>query len=256
MAQLRVNGRTFSTRLIAFDKDGTLIDFHHLWGQKTRLWVAEMVKAAAGDDDLGAALYSTLGFSTEQDKVVADGPVAVAANATIYAVAAAVLYQHGLGWTQAESVARQAGAAIFGALPTADLIRPIGNVAQTIKRLAGEDIRIVIITSDDQASAAATVHHLGIADYVDMLVGGDDPLLPNKPDPASLRYISQQFDVELAQILMVGDTESDMIFGRNAGIGGCIGVVGGAGDEHVLGVVADALIPSIEAIQIDRLSYS
>jgi phosphoglycolate phosphatase-like HAD superfamily hydrolase len=66
-----------------------------------------------------------------------------------------------------------------------------------------------------------------------------------------LHYISQQFGVELAQMLMVGDTESDMIFGRNAGIGGCIGVAGGAGDEKALGAVADALIPTIEVIQVD-----
>jgi len=251
MAQLRVNDRTFSARLIAFDKDGTLIDFHHLWGQKTRLWLEEMVKSVAGDDSLRAALYNTLGFSIEQNRVVADGPVAVATNATIYVVAAAVLYQHGLGWNQAESVAQHSGAAIFGSLPTADLIRPIGDVAHTIKRLANKNIRIAIITSDNQTATEAMLPILGIADYVDIVVGGDDPLLPNKPNPASLRYISQQFGVELAQILMVGDTESDMIFGRNAGIGGCIGVVGGAGDEKALAAVADTLIPSIEAIQVD-----
>lgn len=251
MAQLRVNGRTFSTRLIAFDKDGTLVDFHHLWGQKTKLWLEEMVKIVAGDSSLRAALYSTLGFSVEQNRVVADGPVAVATNATVYAVAAAVLYQHGLGWHQAESIARHSGEMMFGSIPTADLIRPVGDVAQTIKRLAAQNIRIVIISNDNQAPTEATLHLLGIADYVDGVVGGDDPLLPNKPDPASLRYISQQFGVELAQMLMVGDTESDMIFGRNAGIGGCIGVVGGAGDERALAAAADALIPSIEAIRID-----
>ncbi len=251
MAQLSVNGQTFSTRLIAFDKDGTLVDFNHLWGQKTKLWLEQMVKNVAGDSSLRAALYNTLGFSVEQNRVVADGPVAVATNATVYAIAAAVLYQHGLSWHQAESIARQSGEVIFGSLPTADLIKPVGDMARTIRQLADRDIRIVIITNDTQAATEATLRLLGIADYIDRVVGGDDPLLPNKPDPTSLHYISQQFGVELAHMLMVGDTESDMIFGRNAGVGGCIGIVGGAGDESALAAVADVLVPSIEAIRID-----
>ena len=251
MTQLWVNGRTFSTKLIVFDKDGTLIDFHHLWGHKTRLWVEAMVQAVAGDESLQAALYSTLGFSIAQNRVVADGPVAVASNAKIYAVAAAVLYQYGLGWHQAESVAHHHGRRIFGALPTADLVQPIGDVRNTIRRLAERNIHIAIITSDEKAATEITLRLLGIADYVDTVVCGDDPLLPNKPDPASLHHVSQQWGIALAQVLMVGDTESDMLFGHNAGVAGCIGVLGGAGDEKTLRQTADVLIPSIEVIQVD-----
>jgi HAD superfamily hydrolase (TIGR01509 family) len=251
MTQLRVNGRTFSTKLVAFDKDGTLVDFHHLWGHKTRLWVEAMITAASGDDDLRDALYSTLGFSLEKNRVVADGPVAVATNAKIYAVAAAVLYQQGLGWHQAEEIAQQSGTTIFGALPKADLIRPIGDVTNTIKRLVDKNIRVAIITSDEQRATETTLHLLDIADYVDAIVCGDDPSLPSKPDPASLHYLCQKFGLAPAQVLMVGDTESDMMFGRNAGIGGCIGVKGGAGDERVLRKTADTIIDSIEELQID-----
>ena len=255
MAQLWVNGRSYSTKLIAFDKDGTLVEFHHLWGHKTWHWVEAMVTSTGGDDDLRTALFGTLGFSTEKNRVVPDGPIAVASNPKLYTVAAAVLYQHGLGWHQAETVAQQSGTAIFGALPTAELIRPIGDVARTIKRLYGKNIRIAIVTSDDRIATEATLHLLGIADYVDTIVCGDDALLPNKPDPAVLRYLGQQFGVDPAQILMVGDTESDMLFGRKAGVGGCIGVTGGAGDEKVLRETADTLIPSIAAIQVDANRY-
>lgn len=251
MTQLRVNGRTFPTKLVAFDKDGTLVDFHHMWGHKTRLWVEAMVTAASGAGDLRDALYNTLGFSLEKNRVVADGPVAVTTNAKIYAVAAAVLYQQGLGWHQAEEIAHRSGATIFGALPTADLIRPIGDVTNTIKRLASKNIRVAIITSDEQQATEATLHLLGIADCVDAIVCGDDPSLPNKPDPAGLYYLCQKFGLAPAQVLMVGDTESDMMFGRNAGIGGCIGVLGGAGADKVLRETADTVIDSIEELRID-----
>jgi len=48
----------------------------------------------------------------------------------------------------------------------------------------------------------------------------------------------------------VGDTVSDMLFGRNAGAAGCIGISSGAGDVSALQATADAVIPAIEAIQI------
>lgn len=251
MVQLRIDGLLFSAKLIAFDKDGTLVDFHHLWGRKTALWIKAMVDTVSNDDNLQVALSNALGFSMQQNRVIADGPVAVATNAKIYAVAATVLYQHGLGWHRAERIAFESGKAIFGALPAADLVQPLGDVANTMKRLAANEIRIAIITSDEQRATETALHLLGVADYVDTIICGDDLRLPNKPDPASLHHLSQQFGIPLAQMLMVGDTESDMLFGRNANVGGCIGVIGGAGDEAALRKTADALISSIDTIQFD-----
>jgi phosphoglycolate phosphatase-like HAD superfamily hydrolase len=249
MANVQINGRVFSPKLIAFDKDGTLIDFHHIWGQKTRRWVEAMVQAAGGNEAMRTALYGTLGFDIEQNRVVPDGPVAVATNPKIYNVAAAVLYQQGLGWHQAEALAQESGRNIFGAMPTADLIRPIGAVAATIKQLAGADIRIATITSDDRSATEQTLALLGISVEVAILACGNDDM-PSKPDPAGLRHIGQQLGVATADMLMVGDTVSDMLFGRNAGVAGCIAVVGGAGDEAALRETADTLISSIEAIQL------
>ena len=249
MTQVIVNGRIFTPQLIAFDKDGTLVDFHHLWGQKTQRWVEAMVAQVGGGDGLRSALFRTLGFSAEKKYVVADGPVAVASNAKIYGVATAVLYQHGLSWHQAEAMAHNTGTAFFGALPTGGLIQPIGDVRGTMKRVHEAGIRVAIITSDDRAATQATLPLLGIQNYVDIVVCGDDPL-PNKPDPAGWQHVAQQLGISPAQMLMVGDTESDMLFGRNGSVMGCLAVVGGAGDEGVLWKTADLLIDSIEAIQV------
>ena len=247
---IQVNGRSFSSiQLIAFDKDGTLVNFHHLWGQRTRQWVEAMVAEVSGDEGLRMDLYRALGFSAAANRVVPDGPVAVASNPKIYGVAAAVLYQHGLSWHQAEALAFRSGSMIFGALPTADLIQPLGNVTSTMKRLHSRGVRIAIVTSDDRAATQTTLSLLGIGDFVDVLICGDDPL-PNKPDPTAWQQMAQQVGISPARMLMVGDTESDMLFGRNGGVAGCLAVIGGAGEEAVLHQKADVLLASIDEIQL------
>ncbi len=247
---IQVNGRSFfSIQLIAFDKDGTLVNFHHLWGQRTRQWVEAMVAEVSGDEGLRMDLYRTLGFSAAANRVVPDGPVAVASNPKIYGVAAAVLYQRGLSWHYAEDVAYRSGSVTFGSLPTADLIQPLGDVKNTFKKLHNKGICIAIITSDDRAATEATLPLLGIGDFVDVLICGDDPL-PNKPDPTAWQQVAQQVGISPAQMLMVGDTESDMLFGRNGSVAGCLAVIGGAGVEAVLHQKADVLLTSIDEIQL------
>jgi phosphoglycolate phosphatase len=90
---------------------------------------------------------------------------------------------------------------------------------------------------------------LGIEDFVDFLICGDDDV-PNKPAPDALWAIGRQLNIDASQMLMVGDTASDMVFGRNAGAAGCIGVRGGAGNLSALSQTADEVIDSIEAIRV------
>jgi len=251
MAQLSLNGRLFDVDLIAFDKDGTLIDFHHLWGRKAQLWVEWLQQRVDGPRSLGAALYRSLGYDPESGRVVSDGPLAVASMAKLYTIAAAVLYQQGVGWHEAEEIVAESVAASIGALPVPDLIRPIGDVAGTIERLAAAGVRLAVITSDDRAATQATLQTLGIAGQIDILVCGDDPIA-NKPAPEALWHAGRQLHVDPARMMMVGDTASDMMCGRNAAVGCCAGVLGGAGGEIALSACADVTVASIEEIRTGR----
>ena len=67
MAQLLLNDRIFDIELVVFDKDGTLIDFHHLWGQKAMLWVECLVQRVGGGERLREALYRTVGYDPKAD---------------------------------------------------------------------------------------------------------------------------------------------------------------------------------------------
>src|ERR1700736_1862423 len=182
MARIGLGALVRDIELAVFDKDGTLIDFHHLWGRKARLAVEAVVLAAKGDLALANRLYHAIGFDLQTGQAAASGPLATAAMAKLYTICAVVLYQHGIPWHDAEQMAQAHFAAGLGALPTGDLVKPLGDVAGLFRRLAEAGIRIAIVPSDDRAATIATLPVLGIESYIAGMVCGDDPVA-NKPAP-------------------------------------------------------------------------
>jgi len=254
MANVIVNGRVYTAiQLIAFDKDGTLLDFHRLWGQKAQQWIHWLVEQAGNAVDnrqsLHQALSRTVGYSPETGRVIDDSPLSVASLPRLTDIAATVLYQHGVGWHNATQIAQASLSACISTPPTADQVQPLGNVSSIMAQLVHAGLRTAIITSDDRLPTEASLPHLDIAHLIDVIVCGNDDI-PNKPAPDALWWIGQQYNIEPAHMLMVGDTASDMIFGRRAGVAGCIGIRGGAGDQTALSKQADAVIDSIEGIQV------
>jgi phosphoglycolate phosphatase len=136
----------------------------------------------------------------------------------------------------------------LGALPTADLVKPLGDVAGLFRRLADAGIRIAIVTSDDRAATLATLPVLGIEPYIAGMVCGDDPVA-NKPAPDALLRLARELDVPPSRMMMVGDTIGDMMMGGAAGT--CrLAVLSGAGTAADLAPHADAVLDSITEIRV------
>ncbi len=249
MAQLLLNDRIFDIELVVFDKDGTLIDFHHLWGQKAKLWVECLVQRVGGGERLREALYGTVGYDPKADRTINDSPLAVTSMPKLYTIAAAVLYQHGVGWHDAEKYVQESLAVTIDALPTHNLVKPLGDVAGVCRQLRQANVQLAIATSDNRIATEATLPLLGIEEQVSLLVCGDDNL-PNKPAPDGLWHISRQLAVEPDKMMFVGDTVSDMLTGTNAGVGCRVGILGGAGERASLESHADLILESIEGIRV------
>src|SRR5258708_9718904 len=203
--------------LAGFDKDGTLIDFHHLWSRKGQLAVEAVVTSSGGDRGLANHLYHSIGFDLQTGRAAANGPLAVTSMAKLYTICATVLYQHGLAWHEAERVTQKHFAGGLGALPTAELVKPVGDVVGLFRRLAGAGVKIAIVTSDDRAATVATLPVLGIETYIAGMICGDDPVA-NKPAPDALLRPARDLAVPLGPIMMASDTIRDMLMAANAPI--------------------------------------
>lgn len=238
---------TGEIELVVFDKDGTLIDLHRLWGERTRRGVAYLA-AELENDTLIEPLYRTLGYDPVQARLLADGPMATIPRSRLMLVTATVLYQHGLGWHEAEILAARMFADIMTALPMREDLEPIGDLVTLFRELRAAGVRIAVATSDDRGPTEHTLALLAIRDRVDWLVCGDDPL-PAKPSLRVLAHLADLAGVAAARILMVGDTPCDMHTGRNGGAGLCVGVLSGAGDVAALTPHADRVVDSVQSIK-------
>ena len=248
MSEIIAAGRRFEIETVVFDKDGTLVDFDHLWAPRTVRWAARL-EAETGVPRLANALYRAVGYDAEKATATPDGPIAVGSMNDVYALAAGVLFQKGYDWHEGYSLVVGAAAETLSAPAAAAEVRPRGDVAGALRRLHAAGLRLAIATNDERALTEAMLRHLGVAHLVTAMVCGDDGLLP-KPDAAGLQRLAAQLDTSTARMAMVGDSATDMLAGRNAGVAACIGVAGGAGKRETLARYADVVVDGIDEIGI------
>lgn len=247
MPRLSVGALTREIDLVLFDKDGTLIDFHALWAPRTRRAIAALV-AAAGRPDLAAPLAETIGLDASGARIRPETPMAVASIAMNATVAATLLHQGGIAWHAAETLARAHFVPPLVLAPTLEELRPIGDVAGLLARLAAAGVKLGIVTTDDRAGTVATAERLGWMPHLLGLSCGDDPW-PAKPDPAALIVLCDRAGVAPARTMMVGDSLGDLAAARAAGCALAVAVRSGTGEPEALAAGADAIIDAATAIR-------
>lgn len=90
------------------------------------------------------------------------------------------------------------------------------GVEKTLSQLSGH--RLAVLSNKPHDATVELVRRLGIFDrFVE--VRGLDDRFPAKPDPTALNYIVNDiFGLEPAQVVMVGDFDTDVLTARNSGV--------------------------------------
>ena len=249
MAILNFRDCVFDAKVLVFDKDGTLIDFHTIWGSRMISAAESMISACQGGDDLRDQLFRTVGYSLDRNHTLGCGPLATAPIVQLETIVATVLYQAGILWDDATSLAAEHLTKRMVALPTANEISPRGNLASLLQELRDAEIRIAVATTDNRLTAEKCLEVLGIENLIEQLLCGDDRTSPRKPDPAVLLGIAESFGAPIDQVIMVGDTVSDLKMAKAAGAM-AIAITGGGGSREELEQQADVVIDSLEEISV------
>ena len=224
--------------LVIFDKDGTLIDFHAMWGG----WITTLARRLAAHSyaNIDEQLYARAGYDAARGTIDPGAPLAIGTMAELFALTVEVLLGAGLPRASAEAAAK---AAWYIPDPVA-LARPLADLPALFGAFRARGCRIAVATTDDRAPTEATLMALGLADLLDGLACGDDGHAI-KPAPDAVLKLCARIGVAPAHAAVVGDTAADLRMARAAGAGLAIGMLSGVGTRELLAPLADVLLPSV-----------
>lgn len=98
-----------------------------------------------------------------------------------------------------------------------DLADLYPGMKEIIEYLDKKDVHLAIFTGKGNRSATITLKELGVYDYFEMLISGDE-VSRHKPDPEGLNIICEKNGFNRERVLLIGDSPVDAIAAREAGI--------------------------------------
>jgi pyrophosphatase PpaX len=91
------------------------------------------------------------------------------------------------------------------------------GIEEILKFIKSKDVLLAIFTGKGREAATITLKKLGIFDYFDMIITGDD-VLEYKPSAEGINNFIKEFALDNNRVLMIGDAPSDFKAARSAGV--------------------------------------
>jgi phosphoglycolate phosphatase len=123
------------------------------------------------------------------------------------------------------------------------------NVEDTLSFLKnGNDLMISLLTTKGQDQAEKIINHFGFDKYFDFVMGRREGIA-HKPSSEPLLFICSKLEIDAKETMIVGDTELDILCGKNAGAITCGVTYGYRSEESLNNNNPDYLIDEIVKIQ-------
>ena len=204
-------------RGILFDKDDTLTDLYTFWRKPTRMMVDYMLKRCGGeaDDELRRRLLLTIGLDPEHDAFIPGSPAVAGTNLSAAQACCRLIAQSGLPVDAdlAESSSRY----LEGACISDGEIVGTADFGVLCPMLVSRGYKLGLATSDNYESALHCLKGLGIDKYFGMILAADR-VSRAKPDPETAVRFCDEYGFKPEDVVMVGDSENDMIFAERSGL--------------------------------------
>jgi len=99
----------------------------------------------------------------------------------------------------------------------ADMANVHPGMENILQFLKGRGIRLAVFTGKGKRTTDITLEGLSLAHYFDLIVSGND-VTRHKPHPEGILKVLKNFSLRPEQVLMVGDSLSDVKASRAAGV--------------------------------------
>lgn len=248
MAGIDYEGQRVPCRLIIFDKDGTLIDFTATWVPLIRKRVSFLLRRLGKNRELEALLLKSWGIDPVNGKVDPRGPCPVSSRSDEIVIGTMALYQHGYHWDEAKQWVAQAFDEADADGDWRKMVVPIEGIQSFLTQLKENGFKTALATNDERKDTEAILNHLGMDGLFDMAVCWGE-VTPPKPHPETILTICKKLSVPPSETVMVGDSVTDMMMGKRAGVALTIGLLeGGVTPREELEKASDIVVESIREL--------
>lgn len=124
-----------------------------------------------------------------------------------------------------------------------DHTRPYPGVVEALEALHGRGLSMAVLTNKPERFSRDMCAGLGLAKYFFQIYGGNS-FEQKKPDPVGIHTLAKECGVKLEHTWMVGDSSTDVLTARNAGVR-CVGVSYGISPESLKDEPPDFLVDSM-----------
>jgi len=248
MPNLLVGDRQVNCKLLIFDKDGTIVDQKPVLLYLAKARFSSLTRLL--DEHVAEKWAEAVGVNLQAEEIDSEGPLAVAPTREEVLVAALTIYQcRRVGWDAAKQLAEKAYEEADKAMtPPYGAVLLLGTL-ETLQALKAQGFKTALATTDSHRRAQESLNKLKINAYFDVVLGAED-VERGKPAPDMILKAFKLTRCSPRDAVMVGDSCTDMLMGKNAGVKVCIGVLSGPTSREKLERVADIVVPSVASLRV------
>jgi phosphoglycolate phosphatase len=255
MPELRIAGTAYPIQAILFDKDGTLLDFIHTWGNWSERLLARFYQRLEEKRLLPPSLDSETLWGTRRgprgDIIGYDrnGPLAMGTIDDLLTVLAWQGYRSGLSWAESKVLAEDCRKYADEQLQVTKPVKTLPGVIPFLEQCRNSGIVLAVVTADETAMAHNHLDWLGIRGYFSACIGTDQ-VNRGKPYPDMVELACEKLSIDCSQAVIIGDTNGDMRMARSAGAALAVGIAESDAAGIQLLPDADYVISSYSELEI------
>ena len=221
---------------IIFDKDGTLLKFDSFWRPVTEHAVEYILRERKAPPGMKDRMMEAAGLDSGICGLIYRGTYAQLSEAFQN-----VLEEGGMDADRMDELTLEA---FRNSMEAGKIIPACADMDEVFRRLKESGVRLFLVTTDCREITGRCLDKLKIRQYFDEIYTDDDDRGHPKPDPYLIQEIIKKYGMKKEELVMVGDTVTDMEFAGNGGIK-AIGVADKEADRRILKRYTETVIDNI-----------